>query len=205
MTRCSVVVLASGSGTLVQALLDASAGGDPVDVRAIVTDRADAPVLQRAADAGIPGRVVRFDRSDRAAWNAQLAQVVSEYSPDWVISAGFMRVLGPEMLAAFPQRIINTHPALLPSFPGAHGVRDALAHGVRVTGATIHLVDAGTDTGPILDQRAVAVADDDDEASLHERIKQVERDMLVNVVGRLATLTRSGASLRIEGRKVIWP
>lgn len=205
MTRCSVVVLASGSGTLVQALLDASAGGDPVDVRAIVTDRADAPVLQRAADAGIPGRVVRFDGSDRAAWNAQLAQVVSEYSPDWVISAGFMRVLGPEMLNAFPQRIINTHPALLPSFPGAHGVRDALAHGVRITGATIHLVDAGTDTGPILDQRAVAVADDDDEASLHERIKQVERDMLVNVVGRLATLTRSGASLRVEGRKVIWP
>ena len=205
MTRCSVVVLASGSGTLVQALLDASAGGDPVDLRAIVTDRADAPVLQRAADAGIPGRVVRFDGSDRAAWNAQLAQVVSEYSPDWVISAGFMRVLGPEMLNAFPQRIINTHPALLPSFPGAHGVRDALAHGVRITGATIHLVDAGTDTGPILDQRAVAVADDDDEASLHERIKQVERDMLVNVVGRLATLTRSGASLRVEGRKVIWP
>lgn len=203
-TRANVVVLASGSGSLAQALIDAAAGEYPARVVALISDRADAQALDRARAGGIATEVVAFRADDRAAWDHQLAGAVSAYAPDWVVSAGFMRLLGPAMLSAFPQRIINTHPALLPAFPGAHGVRDALRHGVRVTGATVHLIDSGTDTGPILDQRAVLVADDDDECSLHERIKQVERVMVVEMVARLAQMTRSGAHLTLRGRKVLW-
>ena len=134
---------------------------------------------------------------DRAAWDDALRDTLESFEPDWVVSAGFMRILGPDVLSAFPMRVVNTHPALLPSFPGAHAVRDALAHGVRVTGSTIHLVDEGVDTGPIIDQRAVPVEADDDEASLHERIKVAERELLVDVVRRLAT-----HNVHISGRKV---
>jgi phosphoribosylglycinamide formyltransferase-1 len=186
--RARVVVLVSGTGTLLQALVDASA--DPAAthrVAAVVADRPDAGGLERARAARIPTAVVApRDFPDRAAWDAGVARAVAVFAPDLVVLAGFMRILGAAYLNEFGSRTINTHPALLPSFPGAHAVRDALAHGVKVTGASVILVDAGTDTGPIVAQRAVDVLDDDDEASLHERIKVVERQLLVDVVGRMA-------------------
>ena len=122
---------------------------------------------------------------------------MAAHAPDLVVSAGFMKIVGKEFLARFGGRTVNTHPALLPSFPGAHGVRDALAYGARVTGCTVHFVDDGVDTGPIIAQGVVEVRDEDDEGALHERIKEVERSLLVEVVGRIA---RNGH--RIEGRKV---
>ena len=199
-----LVVLVSGGGTLLQALLDASAGDGsepaPFTVAAVGADT-DAPALRRAEAAGVPTFVVPLAASaDRSAWDAALARAVADHSPDLLVCAGFMRILGPAVLAAFGGRTVNTHPALLPAFPGAHGVRDALGHGVRVTGATAHLVDAGVDTGPILDQRAVPVEQEDDEASLHERIKVVERAMLVDVLTRMV---RTGWT--VTGRKVSFP
>ena len=127
------------------------------------------------------------DYPDRGAWDAALTEATAAHSPDLVVSAGFMKILGPQFLSKFEGRTLNTHPALLPAFPGAHGVADALAHGVKVTGCTVHLVDAGTDTGPILAQQAVPVLDDDDEETLHERIKVVERRLLVDVIAAVAT------------------
>ncbi len=179
-----VVVLASGSGSLLQALLDAD---DPAfSVVAVGSDKPAAPALERARAAGAAAFAVPpREHPDRAAWDAALAAAVAAHEPDLVVLAGFMRVVGAPLLERFGGRLVNSHPALLPSFPGAHGVRDALAHGVKVTGCTVHLVDAGVDTGPILDQVAVRVADDDDEASLHERIKVAERRLLVDVVARL--------------------
>jgi formyltetrahydrofolate-dependent phosphoribosylglycinamide formyltransferase len=199
VSRTRLVVLISGSGTLLQALLDASADPHyPAEVVAVVADTASAPGLDRARAGGIPAMAVPLAaHADRAAWDLALRDVLESFEPDWVVSAGFMRILGPAVLSAYPLRVVNTHPALLPSFPGAHAVPDALAHGVRVTGSTIHLVDEGVDTGPIVDQRAVPVEPDDDEASLHERIKVVERALLVDVVRRLAT-----HNVHIAGRKV---
>lgn len=189
-----VVVLVSGSGTNLQALLDAAA--DPayaVEIVAVGADRDDIEGLRRAERAGIPTFVERVgDHADRDAWDAALAADIAAYVPDLVVSAGFMKILGPRVLAA--QSVINTHPALLPSFPGTHGVRDALAHGVKVTGCTCHYVDAGVDTGPIIDQRAVRVEDGDTEETLHERIKVLERAMLVEVVGRLAGPAHTSAT-----------
>ena len=124
------------------------------------------------------------DHADRAAWSRELTAQTASYAPGLVVSAGFMKLLGPEFLRRFP--VVNTHPALLPAFPGAHAVRDALAYGVRLTGCTVHWVDDGVDTGPVIEQTSVPVHPDDDEATLHERIKSVERDLLVEVVGRLA-------------------
>jgi phosphoribosylglycinamide formyltransferase-1 len=184
-----VVVLASGSGSTLQALLDAA---DPsYEVVAVGSDKPGVLALERAAAAGVETFTVSpRDFADRPAWDTALAAEVARRAPDLVVLAGFMRILGAPVVEAFGGRMINTHPALLPSFPGAHGVRDALAHGVKVTGCTVHLVDAGVDTGPILDQVAVRVLDDDDEHTLHERIKDHERTLLVDVVGRLArTLT----------------
>jgi formyltetrahydrofolate-dependent phosphoribosylglycinamide formyltransferase len=197
--RTRLVVLISGSGTLLQALLGASADPHyPAEVVGVLADSADAAGLARARDAGVPAIPVAIAAyPDRAAWDRALRDTLESFEPDWVVSAGFMRILGSDVLSAFPMRVVNTHPALLPSFPGAHAVRDALAHGVRVTGSTIHLVDEGVDTGPIIAQRAVQVDDDDDEASLHERIKVVERELLVDVVRRLAT-----HNVHISGRKV---
>ncbi|MGC5615674.1 phosphoribosylglycinamide formyltransferase [Georgenia sp. Z1491] len=183
--RLRLVVLVSGSGTLLQAVLDAAAGGAPIDVVAVGADRPGTLGEQRARRAGVPTFVVALgDHPDRGAWDARLAEEITTWSPDVVVSAGFMKILGPAVLAA--GTVLNTHPALLPAFPGAHGVRDALAHGVRVTGCTCHVVDAGVDTGPIVDQRAVRIEQDDTEATLHERIKIEERDMLVDVLTRLA-------------------
>nr|WP_237700689.1 phosphoribosylglycinamide formyltransferase [Janibacter sp. HTCC2649] len=181
-----IVVLVSGSGTLLQALIDASL--DPaygVRILAVGADRDDIEGLRRAERAGIETFVCRVrDFPDRDAWDAGLAAEIASRAPEFVVTAGFMKILGPVVLEG--RTILNTHPALLPSFPGAHAVRDALAHGVKVTGTTAHLVDAGVDTGPILAQRAVEVRDDDTEESLHERIKAQERELLVDLVGRLA-------------------
>jgi len=179
------VVLVSGSGTLLQALLDASL--DPaygVRIIAVGADRDDIEGLRRAERAGVETFVCRVrDFEDRGAWDEALAAEIASRAPDFVVTAGFMKILGPATLA--DRTILNTHPALLPSFPGAHAVRDALAHGVKVTGTTAHLVDGGVDTGPILAQRAVEIREDDTEDSLHERIKVEERELLVELVGRL--------------------
>ena len=181
-----LVVLVSGSGSNLQALIDAAADpGAPFRVVAVGADRDGTLGLERAVGNGIPTFVCRVpDYTTRADWDDALARLISDAAPDLVVSAGFMKVLGPTVLAR--HRVINTHPALLPSFPGAHGVRDAMAHGVRVTGCTCHWVDAGVDTGAIIDQRAVRVEDDDTVETLHERIKVLERDMLVEVVRALA-------------------
>ncbi len=182
-----LVVLASGTGSLLQSLLDAAVGDYPARVVAVGVDR-DCPAEQIAAAAGIPSyRVAVGDYPDRPAWDDAIAEATGRHGPDLIVSAGFMKILGPVFLAQVPGRVINTHPALLPAFPGAHAVPEALAYGVKVTGCTVHLVDAGVDTGPILAQRAVEVLDGDDEESLHERIKVVERRLLVEVLAVLAT------------------
>jgi phosphoribosylglycinamide formyltransferase-1 len=182
-----LVVLASGTGSLLQSLLDAAVGDYPARVVAVGVDR-DCHAEQIAAAAGIPSyRVAVGDYPDRPAWDDAIADATARHAPDLIVSAGFMKILGPVFLARFPGRVVNTHPALLPAFPGAHAVPEALAYGVKVSGCTVHLVDAGVDTGPILAQRAVEVLDGDDEASLHERIKVVERRLLVEVLAVLAT------------------
>ncbi len=189
-----LVVLVSGSGTLLQALLDAQAAGRlHAEVVAVGADRTGIEGLGRAERANIPTFTVRLGdyrtadgSTDRPAWDAALARACAEHNPDLIVSAGFMKIVGTEFLALFAGRMINTHPALLPSFPGARGVADALAHGVRVTGCTIFEVDAGVDTGHIIDQVAVRVEDGDDEQTLHERIKTAERTLLVDTINRLA-------------------
>jgi formyltetrahydrofolate-dependent phosphoribosylglycinamide formyltransferase len=194
-----VVVLVSGSGTLLQAVLDAA--DLPVRVVAVGADRSGIAGLERAERAGVPSFVVRLkDHADRAEWDRALTKAVAAYEPDLVVSAGFMKILGPEFLTTFGGRMINTHPALLPAFPGAHAVADAIAYGVRVTGATVHLVDAGVDTGPIVAQEAVSVVPGEDVDALHERIKVVERRLLVDVI---ALLARQGYT--VHGRKVSIP
>ena len=201
-TRSSgrLVVLVSGTGSNLAALL--AAHHDPAygaRVVAVVADRGGIRALDIAREAGIPTAVVSIkDFDDRAAWDAAITETVAVFSPDVVVLAGFMKLFGATFLARFGGRIVNTHPALLPSFPGAHGVRDALAYGVKVTGCTVMVVDEGIDTGPILAQAAVPVEPDDDEGTLHERIKAVERTLLVEWVGRIA---REG--LRVEGRHAI--
>lgn len=182
-----MVVLASGTGSLLSAMLDAARGDYPGRVVAVGVDR-DCRAVHIARAAGLPTFRVRLgDYPDRAAWDRVVTQATAAHDPDLVVSAGFMKILGPLFLSAFPGRVVNTPPALLPSFAGAHGVRAALDYGVKVTGCTVHLVDAGMDTGPILAQEAVTVLDEDDEASLHERIKVVERRLLVDVVAAVAT------------------
>lgn len=200
-----LVVLVSGSGTNLQALLDAieefGAERYGAEVVAVGADRAGIAGLERAERAGVPTFVCRVrDYRSRAEWDAALTEATAAHRPDLVVSAGFMKIVGPEFLARYGGRLVNTHPALLPSFPGAHGVRDALAYGVKATGCTVHFVDEGVDTGPIIAQGVVEVLEEDDESALHERIKEVERRLLVEVVGRLA---RDG--YRIEGRKVRVP
>jgi phosphoribosylglycinamide formyltransferase 1 len=182
-----LVVLASGTGSLLESLLAAAVDDYPARVVAVGTDR-DCRALEVAASASIPGYTVRLgDYPDRAAWDAAVTEATAQHQPDLVVSAGFMKILGAQFLSRFLGRVVNTHPALLPAFPGAHAVPDALAYGVRVTGCTVHLVDAGVDTGPILAQEAIQVLDDDDESSLHERIKVVERRLLVDVLAAMAT------------------
>jgi phosphoribosylglycinamide formyltransferase 1 len=197
-----LVVLASGNGSTLQSLIDAAA--DPAfgaGIVAVGTDRPDIESLRRAERAGIPTFTQRVaDFTDRASWDRALTENTAAYEPDLVVSAGFMKLLGPDFLTRFDGRVLNSHPALLPSFPGMHGPKDALDYGVKVTGCTLFVVDSGIDTGPIVAQAAVPVLDDDDESSLHERIKDAERGVLVEYVGRMA---RQGWTVR--GRKVSIP
>ena len=182
-----LVVLVSGAGTNLQALLDACADpGFGAAVVAVGADRKEIEGLARAERAGVPTFVLRVpDFPDRDAWDHALADAVAEHEPDLVVLAGFMKLVGSAFLSRFGERTVNTHPALSPAFPGMHGPRDALDYGVKVTGCTLFIVDDGVDTGPIVAQRTVPVLDDDDEAALHERIKVVEREMLVDTVGRM--------------------
>ena len=197
-----LAVLVSGSGSNLQALLDACAASEyGAQVVVVGADRAGIAGLDRAEGAGVPTFVCRVpDFPDRTAWDAELTRLCAEHKPDLVISAGFLKLVGPAFLEAFAGRYLNTHNALLPSFPGIHGPRDALAHGVKIAGATLFFVDAGVDTGPIVAQVAVPVLDDDTEESLTERIKDAERRQLVDCVGRLV---REGWT--ITGRKVTVP
>ena len=194
-----LVVLVSGAGTNLQALLDACA--DPAygaEVVAVGADRDAIEGLARAERAGVPTFVHRVKEYEtRADWDAALAETVASFAPDVVVLAGFMKLVGAAFLERFEGRVVNTHPALCPSFPGTSGPADALAYGVKVTGATLFVVDTGIDTGPIVAQTVVPDEDDDDVVALHERIKVAERRMLVDAVGRLA---REGFT--IEGRRV---
>jgi len=197
-----LVVLVSGSGTNLQALLDAAV--EPAygaRVVAVGADREGIAGLDRAAKHDVPAFVHKVsDYPSRAEWDLALTDSVARYRPDLVVSAGFLKLVGPAFLAAFGDRYVNTHNSLLPAFPGMHGPRDALAYGVRVAGATLFLVDEGVDTGPIVAQVAVPVLDDDTEESLTERIKDAERRQLVEVVGRLV---REGWT--VNGRRVTIP
>jgi phosphoribosylglycinamide formyltransferase-1 len=186
-----LVVLLSGSGSNFQALIDAVAADElDIDIVAAGSDVPDAYGLTRAKNAGIDTFVVNYaDYESRTAWTTALAATVTDYAPDLVLSSGLMRIVGEEFITRFAGRFINTHPALLPAFPGAHAVTDALAAGVVVTGTTLHIVDAGVDTGPILDQRAVPIDADDDADSLHEKIKLAERQMLLENLAVLAAGT----------------
>jgi phosphoribosylglycinamide formyltransferase-1 len=194
-----LIVLVSGAGTNLQALLDAAA--DPAfgaQIVAVGADRSGTRALARAERAGVDTFTHRVkDYPSRQDWDRALTASCAAARPDLIVLAGFMKLVGAPFLAEFGGRVINTHPALLPAFPGMHAVRDALEHGVKVTGCTVFLVDAGTDTGPVLAQAAVPVLDDDDEASLHERVKVAERALLVKTVGRMV---RDGWSA--AGRKV---
>ena len=197
--RARLVVLVSGEGTNLQALIDVCADERyGADVVAVGADRDGITGLARAERAGVATFVHYVkDYSSRADWDAVLAKSCAEYGADLVILAGFMKLVGPRFLDRYGGRCLNTHPALLPSFPGMHGVRDALSYGVKVTGCTVFIVDPGIDAGPVVAQRPVLVEDDDDEASLHERIKVAERALLVETVGRMV---REGWS--VYGRKV---
>lgn len=198
-TPVTVVILASGAGSLASALLDAAEHDEyPAEVAAVICDR-DCPAEQSARRRGVPTAVVPLE-GDRTEWDRRLTDTVAGHGPDLVVSAGFRKILGTHFLEHFGGRTINAHPALLPSFPGAHAVTDALDHGVKVTGSTIHLVDGGVDTGPILAQAPVAISPGDDEITLHERIKMVERVLLVAVVRSIAT-----KGVVIEGRKAHIP
>jgi len=172
-----LVILASGNGSLAQAIIDdLQLGGQIV---ALISDRTDARVLERARTSAIPTYVIDM-KSDRKVWDKEILDCVNNLKPDLVISAGFMRILSPDFVQTFPT--INSHPALLPLFPGAHAVRDALAAGVSETGTTIHWVDKGVDTGKTIRQEKVSILPGDDEASLHERIKEVERGLIVAAI-----------------------
>ena len=194
-----LVVLVSGSGTNLQALLDACA--DPAygaRVVAVGADRDDIEGLVRAERAGVPTFVKQVGHfTSREHWDRALTDTVAAFEPDLVVLAGFMKLVGADFLAAFGGRVVNTHPALSPAFPGMHGPADAIAYGVKVTGATLFVVDGGVDTGPIVAQTVVTVEDDDSAETLHERIKVAERAMLVESVGRMA---REG--FRVDGRRV---
>jgi phosphoribosylglycinamide formyltransferase-1 len=194
-----LLVLVSGTGSILQALLDACAADEyGARIVAVGADRDDTGGVARAQAAGVPTFVRRVaDFPDRLSWDQALASDCAEHKPDLIIAAGFLKLVGAGFLAEFGGRMINTHPALLPSFPGMHSVRDALAHGVKVTGCSVILVDAGVDSGPILAQQAVPVLADDDEATLHERIKVAERSLVVDTIGRMV---RNGWS--VQGRTV---
>jgi formyltetrahydrofolate-dependent phosphoribosylglycinamide formyltransferase len=207
MARPRLVVLASGEGTLLGHLIEAcdrDPGGP--QIVAVGADRSSARALSRAQAAGIETFVCRVvDYQDRAAWDAAMTDACAALRPDLIVSAGFMKLLGPAFLERFGGRCINSHPALLPSFPGMHGVRDALAYGVKITGCTVFLVDSGLDSGPVIAQQAVPVHADDDEESLTERIKSAERVLLARTVRDMMSegWSVTGRTVRIGRREGI--
>ena len=186
-----IVVLVSGTGSNLQAVIDAVKTGElDVEIAAVGADREGTYGVERSSEAGLETFVVNFNSfPTRDEWDAALTARVASYAPDVVVSSGFMRIVSADFIEAFHGRYLNTHPALLPAFPGAHGVRDAMAYGVKVTGCTVHWADAGVDTGPIIAQEAVTVAESDSEETLHERIKVVERRLLVSTLAALAAAT----------------
>jgi phosphoribosylglycinamide formyltransferase-1 len=210
-----IAVLASGRGSNLRAIAEAiERGACSARIVAVVSDKPDAAALAFASERGVATAVVPPKaHASRELWDAALAETVASFSPELVVLAGFMRIVGASMLARFPQRIVNVHPALLPSFPGAHGARDAIAKGVRISGCTVHVVDAGVDTGPILAQAAVPVWPSDDEASLQARIQKVEHRLLPAVIDAIAkgTLTLGasgpsfGADLPFDERALVSP
>lgn len=190
MAQPRVLLLASGSGTLVQAIIDAVASTQlDCELVGLICDQAKAQVIERASAAGIAVDVLPM-KEDRDLWNQEIFQIAESKSPDLIVSAGFMRILNAEFVAHF--KVVNTHPALLPNFPGAHAVRDALAAGARKTGTTVHWVDAGVDTGEIIAQQVVEIAAGDTEASLHDRIKIAERGLIVEVLRELLPRVKAG-------------
>ncbi len=194
----NIVVLASGSGTLLQALLD-DPDPKPYRVAAVGSDLRTCQALDRADASGVPTFTCRLaDHADRRDWDRGLSVLTASFNADLVVLAGFMKLVGRDFLQAFPNRVINAHPSLLPAFPGMQAPADALAHGVKLTGCTVFLVDGGIDAGPIVAQRPVPVLDDDDAATLHERIKVAERELLPEVVRRL-----TGGPYSVRGRKVM--
>ena len=184
MVEFRIVVLASGSGTLFQALIDQHKKHQG-QIVALITD-VECPAIDRAKQSGIPTQIIPLSQS-RESWDEKLAEVLTVLKPDLIVSAGFMKILGPKVLAIFKGKIINTHPALLPNYPGAHAVTDALAAGEIETGSTIHFVDEGVDTGQVIAQEKVKIFNSDNESSLHERIKQTEKELLVTVVGQFVS------------------
>jgi formyltetrahydrofolate-dependent phosphoribosylglycinamide formyltransferase len=199
VSQSRLLVLVSGTGSILQALLDSCASpAFGARVVAVGADREGTGGVARAQAAGVPVFVRRLgDFADREAWDQALTEDCAAFEPDLVVAAGFLKLVGAGFLRTFGGRMINTHPALLPSFPGMHSVRDALTAGVKVTGCSVIFVDAGVDSGPILAQQAVPVLPDDDEESLHERIKVAERTLVVDTVGRMV---REGWS--VQGRTV---
>jgi phosphoribosylglycinamide formyltransferase-1 len=181
-----LLILASGAGSTLQTFLDAVPAGElEAVICAVGSDRPECAALDRARSAGVPTFAVPLERgADRALWNERMAEAIAGYSPDLVVLAGFMRVLGPQVVSRF--KIVNTHPSLLPSFPGAHAIRDALAHGVRITGVTVHWVDEGLDSGPIIAQAAVDVLDGDDEDALRARIQVAEKPLYLTTIRTLS-------------------
>lgn len=193
-----IAVLVSGSGTNLQALLDAITA-DPTfggEVAVVASDRADCPALERARAVAIPALAIVFDHADRQSWEDRLIEAIAGYNPSLVVLAGFMRLLSPRFLERWRNQVVNIHPSLLPAFPGRRAVRDALEYGVKVTGSTAHLADEQVDHGPIIAQQTVEVAWDDDETSLHERIKEVEHVLLPAVVKLLCN-----DRVLVEGRR----
>ncbi len=184
MVEFRIVVLASGSGTLFQALIDQHKKHQG-QIVALITD-VECPAIDRAKQSGIPTQIIPLSQS-RESWDEKLAEVLTLLKPDLIVSAGFMKILGPKVLAIFKGKIINTHPALLPNYPGAHAVTDALAAGEIETGSTIHFVDEGVDTGQVIAQEKVKILNSDNESSLHERIKQTEKELLVSVVAQFVS------------------
>ena len=185
MTNPRIVILASGSGSIAQAIIDAQHSGElKAEIACVISDQSDARVLERAEVAGITTKIIAM-AENRSDWDKEIVSVLTDLKPDLVVSAGFMRILSAECVSKF--KIVNSHPALLPLFPGAHAVRDALAAGARKTGTTIHWVDAGVDTGAIIAQEEVEITSSDTEESLHERIKIVERRLYVATLQKLLT------------------
>lgn len=197
-----VAVLVSGSGSNLQALID-TMDADPhfgAEIVAVIADREGIRALDRAAAAGLPSEVVTWPGAARRdEFTAAICDTAERHDAGALVLAGFMRILSREAIARFPDRIVNVHPALLPAFPGAHAVRDALAHGVKVTGVTVHFVDAEVDNGPIISQQAVSIRPDDDEASLSDRLHAVEHELLPGAVKALAH-----GRLAVDGRRVTW-